>query len=106
MNEQLKVADYFVVVTGLNRPHVKAMHQELHVRLKAAGETYRKAEGADVCWWLVLDYGDVVVHLLQPEAREYYDLDRLYGECEQLDWRSVEVPALPAPAPTATPAAE
>ena len=96
MADHLKLADYFVVVTGLNRPHVKAIHQELHVRLKAAGETYRKAEGADVCWWVVLDYGDVVVHVLQPEAREYYDLDRLYGDCELLDWEAVQLPELPA----------
>lgn len=101
MSDHLRVADYFVVVTGLNRPHVKALHQELHVRLKALGETYRKAEGADVCWWMVLDYGDVVVHILQPEAREYYDLDRLYGDCEQLDWQSVVLPPLPESAPAA-----
>lgn len=101
VNDHLRVADYFVVVTGLNRPHVKAMHEELHQRLKAAGETYRKAEGADIFWWLVLDYGDVVVHVLQPEAREYYDLDHLYGDCEQLDWQSVAVPPLPESAASA-----
>lgn len=97
--EHLKLADYFVVVSGLNRPHVKAIHEELHVRLKAAGETHARAEGADAGWWLVLDYGDVVVHVLQPEAREYYDLERLYAECPQLDWRSVPLPDLPAPTP-------
>lgn len=92
------MAEYFVVLTGLNRPHVKAIHQELHVRLKAAGETYSKAEGADIGWWVLLDYGDVVVHILQPEARAYYDLDHLYEGCETLDWESVELPELPEPA--------
>jgi len=67
------------------------------VRLKAAGQTYRRAEGADVCWWVLLDYGDVVVHILQEEAREYYDLDRLYGECPEIDWEKVERPELPEP---------
>lgn len=95
--DQLQVVDYFVVVTGLNRPHVKAIHQELHVRLKAAGETYRKAEGADACWWILLDYGDVVVHILQEEARDFYDLDQLYDQCPQEDWQKVEVPDLPDP---------
>lgn len=98
VSEHLKVADYFVLVTGLNRPHVKALQQELHVRLKAAGETYAKAEGADVCWWVLLDYVDVVVHVLQPEARAYYGLDRLYQECPELDWRAVSLPELPQPA--------
>ena len=95
MADQLKVTDYFVVVTGLNRPHVKALFQELHVRLKAAGEHHGKAEGTDDCWWVLLDYVDVVVHVLQPEAREYYDIDRLYQDCRLLDWRAVTLPELP-----------
>lgn len=93
--DQLQVADYFVVVTGLNRPHVKAIHQELHVRLKAAGETHRRPEGADSSWWVLLDYGDVVVHILQEEAREFYDLDQLYHDCPKLDWQAVQIPELP-----------
>jgi ribosome-associated protein len=95
--DQLQVVDYFVVVTGLNRPHVNAIHQELHVRLKAAGETYGRAEGADACWWILLDYGNVVVHILQEEARDFYDLDQLYDHCPQEDWQTVEVPDLPDP---------
>lgn len=91
----LGVADYFVLVTGLNRPHVKALFNELHVRLKAAGETHARGEGTDLGWWVLIDYGDVVVHILQPDAREYYDLDRLYQECPRLDWRAVEVPEIP-----------
>jgi ribosome-associated protein len=74
---------------------VKAIHQELHVRLKAVGETYRRAEGADACWWVLLDYGDVVVHILQAEARDFYDLDQLYAESPKLDWEKVELPDLP-----------
>ncbi len=84
-----------MVVTGLNRPHVKAILQELHVRLKAAGETHSRTEGGDDCWWVLLDYGDVVVHILQPEAREFYDLDRLYQECPLLEWSKVELPVIP-----------
>ena len=71
MSEYLQVADYFVVVTGLSRPHVKAIHQELHVRLKKLGEFHREPEGADMAWWVILDYDAVVVHALQAEAREW-----------------------------------
>lgn len=84
-----------MVVTGLNRPHVKAILQELHVRIKAAGEKHARTEGGDDCWWVLLDYGDVVVHILQQEAREFYDLDRLYQECPTLDWEKVERPGIP-----------
>ena len=86
-----------MVITATSRPHVKAVYNELHVRLKAAGETHGQAEGLDLAWWVLLDYVDVVVHIQQPEAREYYGLDELYSECPQLDWRSVELPELPMP---------
>ena len=97
VDEQLKFADYFVIVTAGSRPQVKAIYNELHVRLKAAGERHAKAEGLELGWWVLLDYVDVVVHVLQPEAREYYGLDTLYSECPQLDWQSVELPELPEP---------
>ena len=87
-----------MIVTGTSKPHVKALFNELHVRLKAAGEMHSRAEGMDLGWWVLLDYVDVVVHILQPEAREYYDLDHLYGDCPLLDWSTVELPELPASA--------
>ena len=97
--ERLKVADYFVIATGTSRAHVKAMFDELHVRLKAAGETHTRPEGQELGWWIVLDYGDVVVHLLQPEARDYYDIERLYHDCPRVEWRDqavVELPQIPS----------
>ena len=95
VDEQLKVADYFVLATGLNRNHVRAIYDEIHVRLKAAGETHRPVEGADLGWWIVMDYGNVVAHLFQKEARDFYDLDHLFGECSKLDWRSIASPLEP-----------
>ncbi len=92
-----------MIVTASSRPQVKAIYNELHVRLKAAGELHAKAEGLELGWWVLVDYIDVVIHILQPEAREYYGLDALYSECEQLDWQSVELPELPE---TSTQAAE
>lgn len=82
-----------MLVSGLSRPHVRAIYNELHVTLKAMGETHSRAEGADLGWWVLLDYVDVVVHVLQPEAREYYGLDTLYSDCKLLDWKKVELPA-------------
>ncbi len=95
VDKQLQVADYFVVISGQNRTHVRAIVNDLHVRLKSAGEQHQPMEGVQLGWWVVLDYGDVVVHILQPEAREYYDLERLYGDCPQLEWQSVEIPEIP-----------
>ena len=85
-----------MLASGLSRPHVKAIQDEIHVRLKSLGERHARAEGADLGWWVLLDYSDVVVHVLQPEAREYYALEQLYGDCPELDWRHVTVPAFEA----------
>ncbi len=94
VDERLGLADYFVFLTGLNRSHVRALANELHVRLKALGERHLPFEGEALAWWVVMDFGDVVVHILQPEARSYYDLDRLYSDCPRLDWQAL-APALP-----------
>ena len=91
---QTNVADCFVIVTGLNRPHVKALYDEIHVRLKAVGVRHGRPEGLELGWWVLMDYGDVVVHLMQAEAREYYDLDSLYSEAEELPWRELVQPQL------------
>ena len=91
--DRLGIADYFLLVTGLNKNHVRALQNELHVRTKAMGVRHHPVEGEGLHWWVVMDFGDVVVHLLQPEARAYYDLDRLYGDCARLDWESVELPS-------------
>lgn len=92
VNEHIKIASYFVVATGLSRPHVKAIYSEIHQRLKDLGERHARAEGIDLGWWVLLDFSDVVVHILQPEARKYYDLDGLYGECPLLDFGGIPLP--------------
>jgi ribosome-associated protein len=92
VSQHIKVADYFVLISGLSRPHVKAIYEEIHIQLKALGEKHTRAEGADLGWWVLLDYVDVVVHILQPEARAYYELDQLYSECPELDLRTVPLP--------------
>ncbi|MCE9595721.1 MAG: ribosome silencing factor [Planctomycetes bacterium] len=94
VQEQIQIADYFVVVCGLSRPQLRALHKELHVQLKLAGAGHEHAEGVELGWWILMDYGDVVVHLMQPEAREYYDLDGLYRDCPDIDWRKVTLPEI------------
>ena len=92
-----RMADYFVIVTGLSRPQIKAIYNEIHTRLKAAGQMHGRAEGYALGWWVLMDYGNVVVHVMQPEAREYYDLESLYAEAPAVDWQAVELPELPIP---------
>ncbi len=81
-----------MLATGLSRPHVKAITSEIHAGLKEHGERHAKPEGADLGWWVLLDFFDVVVHVLQPEARQYYALDQLYAQCPVLDVGSIALP--------------
>jgi len=97
VSERLGLADYFVLVTGKNRNHVRALENELHVRAKAIGQRHHPVEGHELHWWVVLDFDDVVVHLLQPEARAYYGLDRLYVDCPRRDWESLPDDRRPHP---------
>jgi ribosome-associated protein len=96
VQEQIQIADYFVIVCGLSRPQLRALHKELHARLKQAGAGREHTEGVELGWWILMDYGDVVVHLMQPEAREYYDIDGLYRDCPEVDWKEVALPEVPA----------
>ena len=97
LGSESSIADYLVLANGMSRPQVKALYNELHARLKAAGERHSRAEGTELGWWILMDYGDVIVHLMQPEARDHYDLDGLYGEAREIDWRKLELPPLPQP---------
>jgi ribosome-associated protein len=93
---QIKLVDHFVLCSASSRPHVKAILNEIRMRLKAAGVPAPRVEGTELGWWVLLDFGDVVVHVMQPEAREYYDLDGLYGECREVEWQDLVPPELVA----------
>jgi len=80
--------DFFVVCSGNTERQTKAIHDAIYQELKdAAGLLPRRASGAREARWIVLDYLDCVVHILTPEAREFYRLETLWGEAPA---RSVE----------------
>lgn len=79
------LADYFVIVTGNSSTQVKAFADEVEFKLKQEGITPGHIEGHTTRSWIVLDYYNVIVHVFDPEAREYYDLERLWADGEKLD---------------------
>ncbi len=81
-------ADYFVICTGANQRQIQAIADEVAVRLKAQGETPLSVEGYTQAEWVLADYGDLLVHVFSPQAREYYDLERLWRQA-----KTVEVPS-------------
>ena len=80
-------ADYFVICTGANQRNVQAIGDEVGLRLKRHGELPLSIEGYTQAEWILADYGDFLVHIFSPKAREYYDLERLWRNA-----RIVEVP--------------
>jgi ribosome-associated protein len=81
-------ADTFVICTGANQRQVQAIADEVTLRLKHdAGEMPLSLEGYSQAEWVLADYGDLLVHVFSPKAREYYSLERL--------WRSARPVAVP-----------
>ena len=74
------VADWFIIASGRNVPHVKALCDELEDQASAIGLEVKRKEGYDQGRWIVLDYGFALVHLFHPEERSYYNMERLWEE--------------------------
>ena len=82
-------ADFFVICTGANQRQIQAISDEVGLQLKQqAGELPISVEGYHQAEWVLADYGDLLVHIFSPKAREYYSLERL--------WRSAKLLEIPA----------
>ena len=79
------LADYFVIATGTSSTHVKALADEVEFQLKQQGVAPDHTEGYRSNSWILLDYGNVIIHVFYGETREFYDLRRLWKDGEQLD---------------------
>jgi ribosome-associated protein len=79
-------ADFFVICTGSNQRQVQAIADEVGMQLKkVAGELPISLEGYSQAEWVLADYGDLLVHVFSPKAREYYDLERLWRTAKPVD---------------------
>jgi ribosome-associated protein len=92
----LQITDYFVIASGRNARHVKAASDDLLKELRSGGRQRRGREGYKDGRWVLLDLGDVIVHLFLGESREFYDLEHLWGECPVLEWREAGAPSAQA----------
>lgn len=72
------IADHMVIVTGRSDRHVGAMADHLSEKLKAAGQQVA-TEGEQTCDWVLIDAGDILVHLFRPEVRAFYNLEKMWG---------------------------
>jgi ribosome-associated protein len=74
------VADYFVLMTATSTTHVDTLADAIEASLKVQGTVLWHREGARGAHWVLLDFGDVVVHIFTADERRYYDLERLWGD--------------------------
>ena len=79
------LADYFIICTGTSSTHVKTLCDYAELTLENCGEKMLGREGHRGNTWELLDFGSVVVHIFTPDAREFYSLDRLWGDAEVVD---------------------
>jgi ribosome-associated protein len=79
-------ADYFVLASGRSQPQIKAISEAIEERLRREGLRLTHREGKPGAEWVLLDYGDFVVHIFSERARQYYDLERLWRTAERIDF--------------------
>lgn len=75
-------ADYFVLLSGANARQIQAIADEIELRLKEHGEYPSSVEGYRNAEWVLLDYGDYLIHIFSEKARAYYDLERLWRDAK------------------------
>lgn len=81
------ITDFFVITAGRNDRQVRAIVDEITHRVReAGGGSVRRIEGLQAAVWVLLDFGDFVVHVFDAEARGYYGLERLWGDAPRVEW--------------------
>jgi len=89
VGDVLGVAEYFVIVSASNRRLVSTLVDEIEVQGRASTDrSPLRAEGAREQQWVLVDYGDVVVHVFLTEVREFYEIERLYNDVPRVDWQA------------------
>ncbi len=84
VSELVVLTDVFVIASGTSNRHVKTLVEEVEFKLKDVQRRPLRREGENHGRWVLLDYGDMVVHVFDEETREYYDLERLWADAPRL----------------------
>lgn len=85
LREIVSFTDFFVIATGTNKRQVQAISDEVVEELKRHGTRAARVEGYQTAEWILVDYGDFVVHVFDDKARRFYDLERLWRESKRVD---------------------
>ena len=83
------LGDYFIIASGGSRPQLEAMRDEVDEKLSREGFEVRSIEGGDGAKWILMDYGDIVVHIFDRENRLFYDLERIWRDGKEVDIENI-----------------
>jgi ribosome-associated protein len=98
LRETTPLVDFFVIVTATARRQSSAIASEIDAAMKKLGEAKLGLEGSEEGRWVLIDYGDFVVHIFSPEFRAYYALEDIWGDAPRLDWQTAAAEVKPAEA--------
>ena len=84
------LADYFIIASGKNRNQIQAMADEVDEVLGRAGYEVRHKEGYQTANWILLDYGDLVIHIFDTQNRRFYDLERIWRDGKAVTIQEIE----------------
>ncbi|WP_431732852.1 ribosome silencing factor [Corynebacterium pyruviciproducens] len=90
VTQPLTITDLFVIASAETERQVQAIVDEIEFKMKEAGYKPAKREGVRESRWSLLDYTDIVVHVMREEEREFYGLDRLYADCPIVNIEGIE----------------
>ena len=85
ISEVSVLADYFIIANGSNRPQMQAMSDEVSEKMEKAGAVLKQVEGYDNASWILMDFGDVIVHIFGEQDRLLYDLERIWRDGKLMD---------------------
>lgn len=80
-----EIADYFVIATGNNTAHIRSLCDNVEEKTMESNTPFIRKQGYDEAEWIILDYGDIVVHLFKEDTRKYYDLEKFWRNARVIE---------------------
>lgn len=79
------IGDYMIIASGRTDRHVGAIADQIQRKLKTIGHGRARVEGTDACDWVLIDTGDLIIHIFRPEVREFYNLEKMWNADRPVD---------------------
>ncbi|MDC5698647.1 ribosome silencing factor [Intrasporangium calvum] len=95
VSDQMPLTDVFVIASAASERQIGAIVDEVEDRLRELGSKPIRREGERDGRWVLIDFGDIIVHVQHEDEREYYALERLWKDCPEIDLATIEAPARP-----------